>query len=123
PPLAAVAAALAVCSGIGFVNGVVAVLLGIDAIVTTLGMGTLVLGITEKISNGSTVAGLSNSLANFANTSFLFNLPISFYYGLALALFLAYVMRFTPIGRHMAFVGANREVARLAGVRVVRIRM
>ena len=32
-------------------------------------------------------------------------------------------MRFTALGRHMAFVGANREVARLAGVRVARVRM
>jgi ribose transport system permease protein len=86
-------------------------------------MGTLVLGITEKLSGGSTVAGLSTHLANYANASFLLNLPVSFYYGLALAFFLAYVMRFTPLGRHMAFVGANREVARLAGVRVARIRI
>jgi ribose transport system permease protein len=122
-PLAAVIFALAACSGIGFINGVIAVRLGIDAIVTTLGMGTLVLGITEKLSGGSTVAGLSTHLANYANASFLLNLPVSFYYGLALAFFLAYVMRFTPLGRHMAFVGANREVARLAGVRVARIRI
>jgi ribose transport system permease protein len=102
---------------------VIVVRIGIDSIVTTLGMGTLVLGITEKISNGATVAGLSTSLADWANKDFLFNLPVSFYYGLALAVLLAYIMRFTPLGRHMAFVGANREVARLAGVRVRRVRM
>jgi ribose transport system permease protein len=123
PPPAAVAVALGACSGIGLLNALITVRLGIDAIVTTLGMGTLVLGITEKISNGSTVSGLSTGLADWANTSFLVDLPVSFYYGLALALLLAYVMRFTPLGRHMAFVGANREVARLAGVRVARIRM
>jgi ribose transport system permease protein len=123
PALAAVAVALAACVGIGLLNGVIVVWVGIDPIVTTLGMGTLVLGITEKISNGETVAGLSTSLANWANQSFLLNLPVSFYYGLALACLLAYVMRFTPLGRHMAFVGANREVARLAGVRVRRIRI
>jgi ribose transport system permease protein len=122
-PIVAVLVALAACSGVGLINGFIAVRLGINAIVTTLGMSTLLLGITEKISNGTSVAGLSNNLANYANKSLLFNLPISFYYGLALALFVAYVMRFTALGRHMAFVGANREVARLAGVRVPRIRM
>jgi ribose transport system permease protein len=122
-PIVAVLVALAACSGVGLINGFIAVRLGINAIVTTLGMSTLLLGITEKISNGTSVAGLSDNLANYANKSLLFNLPVSFYYGLALALFLAYVMRFTALGRHMAFVGANREVARLAGVRVSRIRM
>jgi ribose transport system permease protein len=122
-PPAAVLLSLVACAGIGLLNAVIGVWVGIDSIVTTLGMGTLVLGITEKISNGATVAGLSTSLANWANKSFLLNLPVSFYYGLALAVLLAYIMRFTPLGRHMAFVGSNREVARLAGVRVRRIRM
>ena len=34
----------------------------------------------------------------------------------------AYLMAFTPLGRHMRFVGASREVRRLPGVRVNRIR-
>jgi ribose transport system permease protein len=121
--LPAVVVTVLACSAIGLLNAVIVVGIGIDAIVTTLGMGTLVLGITEKISNGATVAGLGTSLSNWANKSFLLNLPASFYYGLALALLLAYMMRFTALGRHMAFVGANREVARLAGVRVRRIRI
>jgi ribose transport system permease protein len=49
-------------------------------------------------------------------------MPVSFYYGIGLALFLAYLLAWTPIGRSMVFVGANREVARLAGIRVQRIR-
>ena len=34
----------------------------------------------------------------------------------------AYLLGFTPLGRHMRFIGVNREVSRLAGVRVNRIR-
>jgi ribose transport system permease protein len=49
-------------------------------------------------------------------------MPVSFYYGILLALLIAYVLGWTPLGRHMLFVGANREVARLAGIRVQRIR-
>jgi ribose transport system permease protein len=122
-PVAAVLVCLVCCAGIGLLNGLIVVWIGIDAIVVTLGMGTLVLGVTEKISNGASIAGLSTSLSDWANKGLLLNLPVSFYYGLALTLFLAYLMRFTPLGRHMAFVGANREVARLAGVRVPRIRI
>jgi ribose transport system permease protein len=122
-PAPAIAVALAACVGVGLLNALIVVRLSIDPIITTLGMATFILGITEKVSGGTTVAGLSNHLASFANASFLLNLPLSFYYGLALAIVIAYVMRFTALGRRMAFVGGNREVARLAGVRVTRIRM
>ena len=49
-------------------------------------------------------------------------MPVSFYYGIALALGLAYLLAWTPLGRSMVFVGSNREVARLAGIRVQRVR-
>lgn len=122
-PLMASVAAVAACMAVGALNGFIVVVLGIDAIITTLGMGTLILGITSGFSHSQAVSGLSNSFGNVANTVVALGLPISFFYGLALALFIAYVMRFTALGRHMAFVGANREVARLAGVRVARIRI
>jgi ribose transport system permease protein len=123
PAVPAILVALAACSGVGLLNAIIVVRLDIDPIITTLGMGTLILGITEKISGGTTIAGLSKGLAQYANANFLLQLPVSFYYGLALAAIFAYVLRFTSLGRHMTFVGANREVARLAGVRVTRIRM
>lgn len=122
-PASASIAALLVCSAIGAVNGVIIVRLGIDAIITTLGMGTLLLGLTSGFSQSEAVAGLSDSFSKLANTTVLFGLPISFFYGVAVAVLIAYVMASTPLGRHMAFVGANREVARLAGVRVARIRI
>ena len=49
-------------------------------------------------------------------------LPLSFWYGLVLSVGFAYLLKWTPIGRHIVFVGANREVARLAGINVNRIR-
>jgi ribose transport system permease protein len=113
--------AVACCVGAGVINGFIVVVLGVNPIVTTLGMGTFLLGICLKISRLTTISGLS---ADFAKISLhrLWGLPVSFYYGVVIAAGLAYVIGFTPLGRHMSFVGANREVARLAGVRVDRIR-
>lgn len=109
------------CTAVGALNGFIVVVLGIDPIVTTLGMGTLMLGIALKIENLTAVSGLSNGFAMVSSTPVL-SLPISFWYGTALTLVLAYVMAFTPLGRNMRFVGANAEVARLAGIHVKRIR-
>jgi ribose transport system permease protein len=115
------AIAVAVGAGAGALNGLLVVYLGVDTIVVTLGMSTLLSGIALAISNLSAVSGLSESFGKLALTE-LWGLPVSFYYGLALALVFAYVLAFTPLGRHMRFVGSNREVSRLAGIRVDRIR-
>ena len=118
--LASVAAvAVGLCAGA--VNGLLVVYLGVNTIVVTLGMSTLMTGIALAIAHLSAVSGLSSSFGNLANAS-IGSLPLSFFYGIALALIFAYVLGFTPLGRHMQFVGANREVSRLAGVRVNRIR-
>ncbi len=114
--------AVAACVLVGAVNAVVIVGLGIDAIVTTLGMATLLSGLTLGISGSTQVSGLTSRTAVIANTEVL-GLPVTFYYGIAIAIAFWYVLRFTALGRHMVFVGANRAVARLAGVRVTRIRV
>lgn len=124
----ALASVIAVAVGVlaGAINGTLVVFLGVNTIVVTLGMSTLVTGIALAISHLSAVDGLSASfgklaLANVGHWPFG-GLPVSFYYGIGLTLAFAYVLAFTPLGRHMQFVGANREVSRLAGVRVNAIR-
>jgi ribose transport system permease protein len=105
----------------GAFNAFFTVVVGVDGFIVTLGSGTMLLGIASWISNDETVSGLPNGLTSLANTQW-FGLPLTFYYGVVIALLFAYVASFTPLGRRMTFVGANREVARLAGVRVARIR-
>jgi ribose transport system permease protein len=106
----------------GAINGFLVVRVGVDRIVVTLGMANVLLGLALLLANSSTVSGLPASFAAVANQPIL-GLPVSFYYGLAATLLFAYVIRFTPLGRHLTFVGANREVSRLAGVRVPEIRL
>lgn len=118
----AVVAALAVGLVVGIVNGLLVVLVGVDAIVGTLGMGTLLVGLALWISGSQIIAGVSTSLVSAISNRF-FGLPYSFYYGIGLALLLWYVSRQTPLGRHALFVGQGPDVARLAGVRVDRIRL
>jgi ribose transport system permease protein len=105
----------------GVVNAFFVVVMDVSSFVVTLGTGTLVAGIAQFISGTNIVSVNSPGLADFATKDVL-GMPISFYYGIALALVLAYLLAWTPIGRSMVFVGANREVARLAGIRVQRIR-
>lgn len=122
PVWLAVLVSLAAAVGIGAFNAFLVVKLGINAIVTTLGVATLLSGVSSRISHGGSVFFQSRGLAKVAATPFL-GLPVSFYYGLVVAAVFTYVMACTPLGRHMLFVGSNRSVARLAMVRVNRVRV
>jgi Ribose/xylose/arabinose/galactoside ABC-type transport systems, permease components len=114
--------ALAACALVGAVNAFFVVRLDVSSLVVTLGAGTLVTGISQAISS-SNVVSVQDRLFRELTGHPVLGMPVSFYYGLALTLGIAYIMGYTPLGRHMLFVGANREVARLAGIRVERIRV
>ena len=117
---AAVVAVLAAVA-IGVVNAFLVVKVGVNTIVVTLGMSTFLMGISLWMSDMNTISGLPVGFGKIALTD-VGGLPISFYYGAVLVLGFAYLLAFTPLGRHMRFVGASREVSRLSGVRVDRIR-
>ncbi|MFE5791451.1 ABC transporter permease [Streptomyces sp. NPDC056503] len=119
---AAALASLVLSTAVGAVNGWLVVKVGVNTIVVTLGMGTFLLGIALWVSDLMPVSGLPTDFKDIALQP-VAGLPISFFYGLALMLVFAYVLHFTPLGRTMRFVGENREVSRLAGVRVTRVRI
>jgi ribose transport system permease protein len=113
-------AGVAAATLVGCVNAFLVVVVGIDSIVATLGAGTILVGLQLGI-NPTTTSGIDPDFVGFI-TDPLFGVAHAFYYGLALTLVFTYVLRFTPLGRYLYFVGAGREVARLAGLRVDRIR-
>lgn len=122
PHLPAAIIAVVASTLVGVINGLIIVKLRISPIVVTLGMATLILGIALLISNSNTISGVGKDFARITNTIVL-GLPIGFFYGIVAAVIMFYVFTFTPLGRHMKFVGSNPEVARLAGVRVNLIRI
>ena len=105
----------------GALNAFLVVKVQVPSLVATLGTGTLLGGVGFGITNSVTIGGISSKLIN-ATTTQLFGLPIAFYIGLGVATALWYVFEYTPLGRHLLFVGESREVARLAGLRVDGIR-
>jgi len=121
PIIPAVVAAVVAGSLIGLVNGLLVVGLKLDSIVVTLGMGTLLGGVALGVQS-LPVIGVSEKLVNVVRFQ-LFGLQMSFYFALGLTLAVAYVLAFTPVGRHLYFVGAGSNVARLAGLRVDRLKV
>jgi ribose transport system permease protein len=118
----AVLAALVVGLVVGLINGALVVLLDIDSLIATLGSSTFIAGVILWISNSQTISGISDSLINIVVVDRFLGIPLEFYYGIALGLVLLYVFEFMPVGRRLLFVGRGRNVARLSGIRVARLR-
>ncbi|MFC5993606.1 ABC transporter permease [Pseudonocardia hispaniensis] len=106
---------------VGLLNAFLAVRVGVQSIVVTLGMGTLLVGLSVWFSNSMTIGGVPRELGAVMNTQLL-GVNAAVYYALLIGAVLWFVHRHTPLGRHVLFVGQNREVARLSGVPVARIR-
>lgn len=113
----AIAGTLAAGLIIGAVQAFIVVRIGVPSLITTLGTATLLQGASDGISGSNTIGGISQGLLNAMQDTVL-GLPIAFYIGVAICLLLWYVLGYTPLGRHLLFVGQGREVARLAGLRV-----
>jgi ribose transport system permease protein len=115
---------VALCGGliVGLINGALVVLIGIDSLIVTLGMGTFVTGFVQFIGGSNTVSGISDSLVNAVIVWRFLGIPLSFYYAMVVALLVWYVFTYTPVGRRLLVVGRGREVARLSGIRVGAVR-
>src|SRR6202048_4207878 len=117
----ALLAALGVGIVVGWVNSFFIINIGINSLIVTLGVGTILNGITLWISDSQTISGISDQLVNLVAVYRLFGIPLEFYYGLITCIVLWYVMDFTAIGRRLLFVGRSPQVARLTGIKVQKV--
>jgi ribose transport system permease protein len=122
PILLAIAVALAAGLTVGVINGALVVLIGIDSLIVTLGMGTFVTGFVQLISGSDTVAGIGRELVVMVIVNRFLGIPLGFYYAMIVAFLVWYVFTYTPVGRRLLVVGRGRDVARLSGIRVGRVR-
>ena len=94
---------------IGLINGLICVYLRIDAIITTLGIGTITAGLTIWLSGGSTISGVSRGLVDWTFRNKLFGVSMQFFYAIALAVAVWFLFEYTRTGRRMLVVGRGTE--------------
>jgi ribose transport system permease protein len=75
------------------------------------------------VSNDQTISGVSPGLVNAVVGDTFLSMPLEFYYAVALCVVLWYAFEFTGAGRRHLFVGKGREVARLSGIPVAKVRI
>lgn len=108
---------------IGLFHALFIIYFRVPSLVVTLGSTSLMSGIVQWITNSSTIGGIDNSLIMAAVGYRLFGIPYAFYYALVAALVMWYIFDYMPLGRRLLFVGRGREVARLNGIAVDRVRL
>jgi ribose transport system permease protein len=123
PPVVAILAGLAVGLLVGLVNGVITTFFRINSLIATLAMSFVVSGLASLVTGGNLIILYSKpSFGNLARTVVL-GVNTSTWLMVITVVLLAVMLARTTTGRYMYAAGGNAEAARLAGVRVQRIKI
>jgi ribose transport system permease protein len=109
--------------GIGLINATIVVIMNIDSFIATLASGSLIQALITMVTNGNSVTSvkLAGSFAKIGQTSIAgVTLPVIYF--LVEAFCIWYLLEHTATGRRLYATGFNADAARLAGVRVNRLR-
>jgi ribose transport system permease protein len=109
---------------VGIVNCIVVVGMRIDSFIGTLATGSIVLAFITFVTNGATVNGpqLSGKFAKIYSFQ-VGDLILPVFYVLGLGIVLWLVLEHTATGRRLYAVGFNPDAAKLANIRVTRLRV
>jgi len=115
--------ALALGSGIGIINGLLVTKVRINAVISTLGIGTMLTGLGFTYSAFPIATGIPRAFTDISLGRVVFGLPNPVIIMVVVLLALWTVLNKTDIGQKMQAVGSNMEAARLSGIRVDRIKI
>jgi L-arabinose transport system permease protein len=118
----AVAAGLGAGALIGALNGVLIAYLRVNALIATLATMLMVRGLAFIVSKGQAVGINDDSFIDFGDTR-IFGLPLPVLVAGACFVVFGILLNQTVFGRNTLAIGGNPEAARLAGVRVERLRV
>jgi ribose transport system permease protein len=123
PVVPAIAIALAIGLGVGVINAIVVVVMRIDSFIGTLATGSLIAALITMVTNEVPItdAKLGGAFADIGQTS-IGGVTLGVVYCAVVAVGIWYVLEHTATGRRLYATGFNPDAARLAGVRIDRLR-
>ena len=101
---------------VGALNGLLVEVARIDSFIATLGTGTVLYALALWHTGGRQMVGTLPDAFLALNGTFVFGLPITAYYVLAITLVLWIILEYTPTGRYLYAIGANQRAAELNGI-------
>ncbi len=119
PIALAVLVTLVAGGGIGTVNGLLVTKARVNAVVATLGIGTVLTGLAFGYTAGSPIVQVPKEFTYLALAKFL-GIANPIWFMLLVVAVLWVILNRTASGQRIQAVGANRSAARLAGIRTDR---
>lgn len=117
----AIAGAVAAGALIGLVSGTFVTRIGVDGVIVTLGVATLIEGVVQHRTGGLPLTGdVPIFLTEFGSGTFA-GIPVLFWVLVAIAGGTHLLLEHTGLGRELFAVGSSRPAARLVGIRVERL--
>jgi ribose transport system permease protein len=105
---------------VGLVNGILVTRFKIDSFIATMGMGSLLYGVSNWYTGGQQIAGFDLP-DGFANLSQIVGyVPLSAVYVAVVAIIMWIVLEHLPVGRSLYVIGSNARAAELSGLRTGR---
>ncbi|KJL42311.1 ABC transporter permease [Microbacterium trichothecenolyticum] len=122
PWVLAILITLVAGGAVGAVNALVITKLGVDAVIATLGMSSILAALSFWVADGQTIllTGTNPGFTALGSAS-LMSIPITVFYLLIVTLLLWFLLEHTPFGRYLYAIGSNAQATRLAGIKVVRL--
>jgi ribose transport system permease protein len=114
-------AAIALATGvaIGLFNGIMVAKRRVSAVIVTLGVSIVIVGLVQALSSGRPPGDVPSIFADLYNTRYGF-LPSPVIFWVALTIAMSLFLSQSVFGRYVTSVGANAEAARFSGVPVER---
>ncbi len=115
---AAIVLALGVGLGIGLVNGIGVAVFRVNALIMTLGVSTITLGLLTVQAQKQFTSLVPEFVVTLGSKRFLTYIPYDLLVWVPIAALIILGLRYSGIGRMIYAVGDNPVASRLAGVRV-----
>jgi ribose transport system permease protein len=123
PVLIGVPLVLVIGALIGTTNGILVTKVRINAVIATLGVGTILVGLGFAYSAFPIAAGVPAEFVQIALGRVLLGVPNPIFIMIIVLAVLWIVLNKTDLGQKMQAVGGNIEAARLSGIRVDRVKI
>jgi ribose transport system permease protein len=103
---------------VGLINGYIVAFLGVNSIIGTLGIATILGGIVNGYTGGIPISDKLSPLLTDISIQSVGGVPVLFIIMVIVGALTWFLLTQTPYGRYLSAVGANIESARLTGIRV-----
>jgi ribose/xylose/arabinose/galactoside ABC-type transport system permease subunit len=122
PPELAIPLILLVGTALGAINGLLIISLKIHPLIITLGTSAIFKGFGYIINQSRNIMGFPDSFRWFGQ-GYVWEIPVPVIVWIIVALIGSFILTRTYFGRKVFALGGNEEAARLAGVRINRMKV